>query len=111
MSRWDKSLYHLKTKRGKPVVIDVTMSVNTALGPNLAIGAVIDFFKRENVKTILDFGAGALRHSLPLLQAGFDVCAVDFEEQYLNTPAKKICVSNLKLAEASANFSKLVYPR
>ncbi len=111
MARWAKSHYNLTTKRGKPVVIDVTMSVNTALGPNLAIEEVIAFFRREKVKTVLDFGAGALRHSLPLLAADFDVCAVDFEEQYLNTPAKKICVSNLRLAEASPNFSKLVYPR
>jgi serine/threonine-protein kinase RIO1 len=111
MSRWDKSRYNLTTKRGKSVVIDVTMSVNPNLGPNLAITEVIEFFHRRNVTTILDFGAGALRHSLPLLADGFEVCAVDFEEQYLNIPAKKICVSNLRLAEASPNFSKLVYPR
>src|SRR2546426_12790523 len=107
MSRWDKSRYNLTTKRGKAVVIDVTLSVNTALGPNLAIQDVIDFFERQKVKTVLDFGAGALRHSLPLLRAGFEVCAVDFEEQYLDIPAKKICRSNRELAEDDPNFSEL----
>jgi len=111
MSRWSKPLYNLTAKNGKNVIIDVTLSVNPALDPNLAIQDVIDFFERKKVKKVIDFGAGALRHSLPLLDAGLEVCAVDFEEQYLDCTSKKVCCEKRQLAEDSPNFSALVYPR
>ena len=84
-----KPLYHLRAKNGKSITVDVTLSVNPALGPNQAITEAIAFFKRKNVKKVLDFGAGALRHTLPLLKEGFQVCAVDFEEQFVNSPSKE----------------------
>lgn len=111
MPIWDKPLYDLRAKTGKRIIIDVTMSVNPALGPNQAITEVIQFFQRKNVKTILDFGAGSLRHTMPLLDAGFEVCAVDFEEQYAETDSKRVCRQNRLTAEDYPNFSALVYPR
>jgi hypothetical protein len=111
MAIWERPIYRLTTKDGKRVVIDVTLSVNPNLGPNKAIKEVIEFFQRKNVSTVLDFGAGALRHTLPLLRTGFKVCAVDFEEQYSTAGVKRICREKRLLAEASPNFSALVYPR
>jgi hypothetical protein len=111
MPIWDKPLYNLKAKSGKSIIIDVTMSVNPALGPNQAITEVIEFFKRKKVRRIIDFGAGSLRHSLPLLKADFEVCAVDFEEQYVDSSSKRVCRQNRQEAEAYPNFSALVYPR
>lgn len=108
---WDTPLYHLTTKTGNEIIIDVTLSVNPALGPNQAIAEVIAFFKRKKVKTVIDFGAGSLRHTIPLLKAGFRVCAVDFEEQYLDCDSKRVCHSNRQMVERNPNFSALVYPR
>ena len=110
MPLWEKPLYRLKTKKGKEVVIDVTLSVNPNLGPNKAIEEVMAFFQRSNVSTVLDFGAGALRHTIPLLKKGFKVCAVDFAEQYSTDAAKRVCRERRLLAEANPNFSALVYP-
>jgi len=111
MALWDGPFYPLITRSGKSITVDVTLSVNVNLGPNQAIAEVIAFFNRRKVKKVLDFGAGALRHSLPLLQAGFEVCAVDFSEQYANTEAKRVCRSKRAEAEAAGNFSAMVYPR
>lgn len=111
MAVWDNSIYHITAENGKKVIIDVTQSVNPALGPNKAIKKVIEFFKRKEVETVLDYGAGALRHTFPLLKAGFQVCAVDFEEQYADTDSKRICKIMKEKAEDDPNFSELVYPR
>ncbi len=70
---WQSPLYTLTAKNGKKVVIDVTSAVSAGLGPNRAINQVIKFFKDKGVKSVVDFGAGALRHTLPLLEAGFTV--------------------------------------
>ena len=110
MPLWDKPIYNLKTKAGKPVIIDVTLSVNPYLEPNRAITDVINFFERREVSTVIDFGGGALRHTFPLLKRGFQVWAVDFEEQYSSDEAKRICRQKRQKAEAHPNFSKLVYP-
>ena len=56
--------------------------------------------------SIVDFGAGALRHSFPLLKAGFQVCAVEFEEQF----KKPACAEAIRKAEKHANFCKLIWP-
>lgn len=111
MALWDGSLYRATTRSGKVITIDVTLSVNTNLGPNQAIYDVIKFFKRKNVKRVLDFGAGALRHTFPLLEEGFQVCAVDFAEQYAQTETKRVCREKRSEAEDDPNFSALVYPK
>jgi hypothetical protein len=108
---WNTPLYQLTTKSGKGIIVDVTLSVNPALGPNKAITEVVDFFVRKKVKKVIDFGAGALRHTLPLLKAGIQVCAVDFEEQYVNCDSKRVCCAKRQDAERDPNFSALVYPR
>ncbi len=111
MAIWDKPLYHLVAENGKPVIIDVTQSVQSGLGPNQAIYEVIEFFKRKKVKRILDFGAGAFRHTFPFLEAGFQVWAVDFEEQYADTKSKQVCRKARQKVENDQNFNELIYPR
>lgn len=39
------------------------------------------FFKKQNIRTVLDFGAGTLRNSCFLAEIGFCVYAVDVPEQ------------------------------
>jgi len=104
---WSTPVYHLIAKTGKRVAIDVTTSVSAGLPPNkLLHDTLIKFFRSKGVESIVDFGAGALRHTFPLLDAGFQVCAVEFEEQF----KKPICTEAIRKAEQHANFCKLIWP-
>jgi hypothetical protein len=104
---WKTPLYKLKTSAGKDVVIDVTTSVSAGLGPSRVLTeALIPFFNRHRVRRVLDFGAGSLRHTLPLLEAGFDVCAVEFESGF-QRPAQ---AEALMAAREYANFRELIWP-
>jgi hypothetical protein len=104
---WQKPLYVLPAKGGKNVTIDVTSSVSPGLPPNKAVTELASFLKKKKVERILDFGAGALRHTFPLLDAGFQVCAVEFEECF----ARPACAKALAQAKTHPNFSTLIYPR
>jgi len=105
---WQKPIYPLKSKSGKNIVIDVTTSVSLGLPPHQVVKKeLIPFLKRkDSVERILDFGAGALRHTLPLLKAGFQVCVVEFEDTFKNPISEKA----LKEARKNANFSTLIWP-
>jgi len=107
MSIWKKPIYRLKSKRGKEIFVDVTTSVSPGLPPNKAIRGLVKFFRGRNIEKIVDFGAGALRHTFPLLNAGFQVCAVEFEENF----HRPICKEALTKAATHPNFSRLIYPR
>ncbi len=103
---WLKPFYQLTSRGGKKVIIDVTSSVAPGLPPNKAVTDLTSFLKQKRVERILDFGAGALRHTFPLLAAGFQVCAVEFEECF----ARPTCSKALAQAKAHPNFSTLIYP-
>lgn len=104
---WEKPFYLLNDRKGKKVAIDVTSSAQPGLPPNDAVREFIGFLKRKRAKRVLDFGAGALRFTFPLLDAGFQVCAVEFEEQF----AKPSCAEARKRANKDSNFSSLIWPR
>jgi len=93
---WNSPLYTLIAKNGKKVIIDVTSSVSAGLRPSKVIFQMIDFFKEKGVERIVDFGAGSLRHTFPLLKAGFIVCAVEFKEQFMEHTVFKITKRSLK---------------
>ena len=103
---WETPVYKLKAKNGKYIFIDVTASCAPGLKPNKVIKEVARFFKENKLEKILDFGAGSLRHTRPLLRRGFQVCAVDFKEQF----QKPSCKKAYKLAKRSPNFSALIFP-
>lgn len=104
--KWESPYYEFALPNKEIITIDVTSSASAGLPPNKKIVDAIDFFKRKGVKSILDFGCGSLRHTLPLLNAGFEVCAVEFTEQF-NKPK---CKENLQKAQQSPNFSTLLFP-
>jgi hypothetical protein len=104
---WHKPTYNLRDKNGKAIVIDVTKSVAAGLPPNKLIKELVPFFKSRNVERIVDFGAGALRHCFPLLKKGFEICAVEFEEQF----NKPFCQKALVKARKYPNFSTLIWPK
>jgi len=57
--------------------------------PSEMVVKAINFFKKNNVNTILDLGCGTARHSLFLLKNNFKVYGCDCSENALNI-AKKI---------------------
>lgn len=106
MHIWNKPIYKLKAINGKYISIDVTTSCCPALPPNKVIWEVAKFLKERKVNSILDFGAGSLRHTFPLLACGFQVCAVEFIEQF----QRNVCHLALQIAKKSPNFSALIFP-
>jgi hypothetical protein len=107
MSIWKKPIYRLVSKRGKQILIDVTSSVSPGLPPNKTVAELVKFLREKGVQKIVDFGAGSLRHTFPLLEADFQVCAVEFEENF----QRPVCKEALIKAKADPNFSRLIYPR
>ncbi len=107
--KWKSPIYILKTRFGKRIEIDVTTSISASIPPHKVIkDEVIPFLKRRgDVRTIIDFGAGALRHTIPLLKAGYEVCAVEFDEAF----KRPVCSKALKKVSRNKNFTKLIWPR
>jgi len=104
---WTSPIYKLKAANGKQVTIDVTTSVAPGLPPHGAITEhVIPFFNRRDVDAVVDFGGGALRHCFPLLKAGFEVCAVEFEQTF----QRPVCAKARARAERYSRFSALIWP-
>lgn len=103
---WKSPYYRLKAKNGKYIFIDVTTSCAPGLKPNKVIIEIAKFLKRKKADKVLDFGAGSLRHTFPLLKKGFQVFAVEFNEQF----KKPSCQKALRLAKRSPNFSALIFP-
>jgi SAM-dependent methyltransferase len=105
---WESPIYRYKNPKGEEVWIDVTTSISPGLPPKKVIGeTMIPFFEECGVASVLDFGAGALRHTFPLLEAGFEVCAVEFEEAF-NRP---VCRDALAQAQTYPNFCALIWPK
>jgi len=103
---WESPIYKLRAENGKYIFIDVTTSCAPGLAPNKVIIEIAQFFKKRKVKRVLDVGAGSLRHTRPLLRRGFQVCAVEYKEQF----ARPACKEALKRARRSPNFSALIFP-
>jgi hypothetical protein len=104
---WATPVYKLTATSGKPITINVTRSVSAGLPPTKVLSEkIIPFFREQRVERILDFGSGALRHAIPLLEEGFTVCAVDFEVGY----QQPVAAEALRKARNYTNFCELVWP-
>jgi hypothetical protein len=104
---WNSPMYQLVSKAGKRITVDVTFSVSAGLPANkLFDDTLIKFFRSKGVESVVDFGAGALRHTFPLIRAGFQVCAVEFEQEF----SRPVCAEALRKAEKHPNFCKLIWP-
>jgi hypothetical protein len=107
LPHWNTPVYKFQNKQGEEILIDVTTSVSSGLGPSHVLkDSVIPIFKKHNVDKVLDFGAGALRHTIPLLNAGFKVGAIDFKEGY----SREICKGNLGKICKNDRFCLLEWP-
>ncbi|GJM43288.1 MAG: hypothetical protein DHS20C21_01300 [Gemmatimonadota bacterium] len=92
---------------GERVTIDVTNSISAGLDHNEGLIAhVRKWMDGLGYTRILDFGAGALRHAIPLLEAGFEVTVVEYKRAFERPRAKEA----LAIAEEYDGFSALVWP-
>lgn len=105
---WETPFYSGTSKGGKKFVVDVTQSISAGLNANAGlIQHLVPWMQERGFKRILDFGAGALRHTLQLLDNGFEVTAVEFEEAFKRPKANE----NLKIARTKDGFSELIWPK
>jgi hypothetical protein len=92
---------------GKQFTVDVTSSIAPSLDPNSGlIDSVTTWMKEHHYTRILDFGAGALRHTIPLLRTGFEVTAVE----YKNAFERPVAAGKRLSAKRFKHFSDLVWP-
>ena len=103
---WKSPLY---SYHAGSLVIDVTSSISAGLPPHRCLtNRFKPLVQAAEGRRILDFGAGALRHTLPLLRSPhFEVCAVEFEEAFV----RKEAADARETAQRNANFSTLIWPK
>jgi hypothetical protein len=116
---WKSPLYIFKITAGLDttddleILVDVTWSskpTRAQMSPALekSLRATIKHLGKQKLK-ILDFGAGKLRHTIPLLEKGHSVDAVDYRSLY-EKPSHEIKKNLEKVSGFKNKFSQLIYP-
>jgi len=95
------------------ILVDVTWSAkptHATMAPSLekALRVTFDYLDKSKLK-ILDFGAGKLRHTIPLLEIGHFVDACDYRSLY-EKPSQEIKKNLEKARKYKKYFSQLIYP-
>ena len=104
---WENPIYRGKDKSGKNFTIDVTQSISAGLSANSnLVEHLVPWMKERGFTRILDFGAGALRHTVALLEKGMVISAVEYKEAF-SRPKAKI---NMEKARKYDGFTELVWP-
>lgn len=113
---WRTPLYIFRKKdklKDREILVDVTWSskpTRPEMAPALetALRKSFDHLGKQSLK-ILDFGAGNLRHSVPLLELGHHVTAVDYRDLF-DKPSDLVKKNLAKAQTYSKRFGQLVYP-
>ncbi len=117
---WESPIYRFNVDAGthdgdrlyKQVVIDVTGSAPSFDAPGKTLGRALTVAIAEAAApkraVILDFGAGKLRNALHLLDKGFRVCAVEYEQLFADSEQASNALGRAE--KYRARFSKLVFP-
>jgi len=116
MNIWRTPLYIFRKKDGfkdREILVDVTWSskpTRPEMAPSLAtaLRKSFDHLGKQPLK-ILDFGAGNLRHSVPLLELGHHVTAVDYQDLF-DKPSDLVKKNLAKARTYDKRFGQLVYP-
>lgn len=104
---WHSPIYNYRDDVGKEIIIDVTTSVSPGLPANhVFVDRVIPYLEKHDVYRVLDFGAGSLRHTIPLLKRGFVVGAVDYKRGF----ERPVCKKALEKLRDNKNFCALEWP-
>ena len=117
---WQSPIYIFKKKENfgktKEILLDVTWSAKPTrpqIAPSLesALSKTLENIggqkNKKDIK-IIDVGAGKLRHSVLLLQEGYSVTAVDYENLFVN-PTDQV-QGYIDQASKFSTFQKIVYP-
>jgi hypothetical protein len=105
--RFASPLYNVTTNGGDKLTIDVTNSISAGLTANAGlIRHVSQWMRKTGATRVLDFGAGALRHTIPLLERGYEVTAVEYARAYQRPKAAEFRTE----AEGYHTFTKLMWP-
>lgn len=103
---WETPYYRLPF-HGKKILVDVTLAAPRQPEPVSVLPDVLAYLKKEQISSILDFGAGKLRNTLYLLKRGFQVYAVEYEAQFTQYELSK---TRLAQARRYPNFRQLIFP-
>ncbi|MCK4327495.1 MAG: class I SAM-dependent methyltransferase [Candidatus Diapherotrites archaeon] len=95
MSGWDEFIkkYQLGMTEPRKLVVDS-----------------IPVLKKHNVRTVLDHGCGAGRHTVFLAQQGFDVTGVDISEEAVKRTKALLEKTGLEARIDAGDMRSLVYP-
>ena len=105
--RFSSPIYNVTIASGENVTIDVTNSISSGLDPNHGvISHLVPWMKKRGYTRVLDFGAGALRHTIPLLKKDIQVVAVEYKRAYDRPKAKEMHA----IASQYDGFTALVWP-
>jgi 2-polyprenyl-3-methyl-5-hydroxy-6-metoxy-1,4-benzoquinol methylase len=118
-SMWQSPLYIFKASHGLDktddieILVDVTWSskpTRPQMSPALeaVLHRTFDHLDRSSLK-ILDFGAGKLRHTVPLLEKGYTVDAVDYRSLYIK-PSPEIRKNLSRVQQFGDRFKQVIYP-
>lgn len=115
---WDSPLYIYQKKQGlkdtREIIVDVAWSSKPTRpepAPALekTLRQTIDHMKGKSHFNILDFGAGKLRHTVILLEAGHSVTAVDYPEIFLH-PTSTVKSFIERAEKHGKRFGRITYP-
>lgn len=118
-SMWQSPLYIFKASHGLDqtddieILVDVTWSskpTRPQMSPALttALRNTFTHIGASKLK-ILDFGAGKLRHTVPLLEKGHTVDAVDYRSLYIK-PSPEIRKNLSRAHQFGDRFKQVIYP-
>ena len=118
-SMWKSPLYIFKASHGLDqtedveILVDVTWSskpTRPQMSPALkdALRKTFGHLGRPSLR-ILDFGAGKLRHTLPLLDKGHRVDAVDYRSLYAK-PSPEIRKNLIRAQKYGKQVKQVIYP-
>lgn len=116
---WKSPLYIFRVMKGLvpandlEILVDVTWSAKPTrpqMAPALerALRATLGHLGNRKLK-ILDFGAGKLRHTIPLLEIGHMVDACDYRSLY-EKPSPEVKKNLEEARKYKKQFSQLIYP-
>jgi len=115
---WDSPLYLYQKKEGltasREIIVDVSWSANpTRPEPAPALETTLrqtfDHMRGNGPFNILDFGAGKLRHTVILLEAGHNVAAVEYPEIFLH-PTQTVKSFIERANRYGGRYGKITFP-
>lgn len=118
-SLWRSPLYIFKASHGLnktddiEILVDVTWSskpTRPQMSPALEVvlHQTFNYLDGSSLK-ILDFGAGKLRHTVPLLEKGYTVDAVDYQSLYIK-PSPEIRKNLARAKQFGDRFKQVIFP-